>query len=245
MKYLLIKPCYLGIDPQNVINMDETPLYFDMASATTYDQTGTKDVLIKTTGYEKLRFTVVLSITASGKRLEPMLIFKNLKDVPKLKNGEKWPAGKIVPPISACDLVWFSEISISIIMLYILIKIVLLFVPIGVHITVAKGGSMTTELFITYLEKIIKKRSGAIFMPPTVVIMDRAASHRVNEVVKLHNSDALLIPGGCTSLIQPLDVTINKPFKDRMRIKWRNWLDIPADQQLLTKKGNRQRVSVI
>lgn len=83
-----------GIDPSNIINMDETPVYFDMASSTTYQDTGAKDVLIKTTGYEKMRFTVVLSVTASGKRLDPMLIFKNLKDIPKLKKGQKWPAGE-------------------------------------------------------------------------------------------------------------------------------------------------------
>jgi hypothetical protein len=32
------------------------------------------------------------------------------------------------------------------------------------------------------------------------------------------------IPGGCTSLCQPMDVGFNKPFKDRMRKQWLSWM---------------------
>jgi hypothetical protein len=32
------------------------------------------------------------------------------------------------------------------------------------------------------------------------------------------------IPGGCTSLCQPVDVGFNKPFKDRMQRQWINWI---------------------
>ena len=81
------------VDPRNIINMDETPMYFDMGADTTYAPKGSKDVLITTTGYDKLRLTVVLTITASGGKLSPMIIFKNLKNVPKLGADEKWPEG--------------------------------------------------------------------------------------------------------------------------------------------------------
>ena len=37
----------------------------------------------KTTGHEKLRFTAVLAAMAYGRKLSPMLIFRNLKNVPK------------------------------------------------------------------------------------------------------------------------------------------------------------------
>lgn len=81
------------IHASNVLNMDETPMYFDMASDKTYAPVGAKDVLVKTTGHDKLRFTVVLTVSASGVKLKPMIIFKNLKNVPKLKPGQNWPQG--------------------------------------------------------------------------------------------------------------------------------------------------------
>ena len=74
--------------------MDETPCYFDQASQTTVAPIGSKSVSISTSGYEKLRFTTVLSCAASGVKHKPMIIFKNLKNVPTLKKGESWPTGK-------------------------------------------------------------------------------------------------------------------------------------------------------
>ena len=44
-----------------IINMDETPKYFDMPSNKTIDFKGMKIVTMKTTGREKLRYTVVLT----------------------------------------------------------------------------------------------------------------------------------------------------------------------------------------
>jgi hypothetical protein len=32
------------------------------------------------------------------------------------------------------------------------------------------------------------------------------------------------IPGGCTSLCQPVDVGFNKHFKDRVRLQWMSWM---------------------
>ena len=36
--------------------------------------------------------------------------------------------------------------------------------------------------------------------------------------------DLAVIPGGLTSVCQPLDVTINKPFKDNLRKEWHLWM---------------------
>lgn len=32
------------------------------------------------------------------------------------------------------------------------------------------------------------------------------------------------IPGGCTGLVQPVDVGIGKPLKDRVRALWDEWM---------------------
>ncbi|RNA15037.1 Pogo transposable element with, partial [Brachionus plicatilis] len=67
-----------------ILNMDETPFYLDMTMNKTIDKIGSKTVDIVTTGNEKSRFTVVLTITAGGQFLAPYIIFRRLKKVPKV-----------------------------------------------------------------------------------------------------------------------------------------------------------------
>ena len=60
----------------------ETPVWFNMPAARTVESCGVKTVLLKTTGNEKTRFTVVLSCLADGTKLKPMVIFRQ-KTLPK------------------------------------------------------------------------------------------------------------------------------------------------------------------
>ena len=68
-----------------IINMVETLCYFDLPYSRTVSKEGDKSVPIATSGFEKLRFTTVLAVNADGGKLNPMLIFKNSKNEPKLK----------------------------------------------------------------------------------------------------------------------------------------------------------------
>ena len=43
--------------------MDETPIYFDMAEGYALTKKGSKDVLQKTIGYDKLRLTVMVCVS--------------------------------------------------------------------------------------------------------------------------------------------------------------------------------------
>lgn len=53
-----------------------------------------------------------------------------------------------------------------------------------------------------------------------------------------YNSDVAIIPGGCTSKLQPCDVSWNKPFKDHYRELYDDWLfNGPTS---ITKAGNRR-----
>ena len=65
-----------------IANMDETPVTFDLSSNITIDETGARSISIRTTGYEKTNFTVVLSCMADGTKLPPLIIFK-LKKIPR------------------------------------------------------------------------------------------------------------------------------------------------------------------
>jgi hypothetical protein len=71
-------------------NADETPVFFDMPANTTVDAKGSKSVLVKTTGHEKLIVTVMFSVLADGRKLTPFVILRR-KNLPK----EKLPTGII------------------------------------------------------------------------------------------------------------------------------------------------------
>ena len=45
-----------------------------------------------------------------------------------------------------------------------------------------------------------------------------------------------IIPGGCTGLIQPIDVGIGKPFKNRMRYRWEEWMMEQVDTEERVQK---------
>jgi len=51
--------------------------------------------------------------------------------------------------------------------------------------------------------------------------LDMFGSHKTEEVLdtmRAHDITLGIIPGGCTSLVQPLDVSINRPFKDILKV---------------------------
>ena len=57
-------------------NMDEVPLTFDVPSNKTVDVKAANTIMIKTSGNEKTRYTVVFACCADGTKLPPLLIFK-------------------------------------------------------------------------------------------------------------------------------------------------------------------------
>ena len=71
-----------SVRADNIVNMDEVPLTFNIPMEKTVDSHGVNSVTIKTTGHEKMHFRCALAVTASGKKLPLMLIFKR-KTMPK------------------------------------------------------------------------------------------------------------------------------------------------------------------
>ena len=77
------------IETSSIASMDEVPCYFDMSSNKTYESTGTRNILVRSSGNEKTRFTVLLCAFANGNKMIPTIIFKNLTKPPKECNGIK------------------------------------------------------------------------------------------------------------------------------------------------------------
>ena len=76
---------------RHIANMDETPLCMDMVSGSTVSKKGKKTVLMKSTGHEKSRYTVVLAVTADGNKLPPMIIYRR-----KTKPPGNFPSGVVI-----------------------------------------------------------------------------------------------------------------------------------------------------
>ena len=56
--------------------MDETSLFADNLANTTIAKKGSKEVLLRSTGHEKLFQTAVLSVNMDGSKNTPFIVFK-------------------------------------------------------------------------------------------------------------------------------------------------------------------------
>ena len=85
--------------------------------------------------------------------------------------------------------------------------------------------------------------------PPDVVpilILDSYRCHMMASVVHRIQDlgiEVIHIPGGCTSLCQPVDVGFNKPFKDRIRRLWTEWMVAEGLVDGTTKSPTRLMVA--
>ena len=70
--------------------------------------------------------------------------------------------------------------------------------------------------------------------------------HVQNSQFKLSegNTDTPIIPGCLTSQLQPLDVSINKPFKDKVRVLWTERMAGSTDHEL-TREGRLKKLSIL
>lgn len=182
-------------------NADQTPLTFDMPRNTTVNEKGARSVLVRTSGAEKQRCTVMLAVTADGRKLPPYVVLKR-KTVPK---------GNF---------------------------------PRGIHIRAQAKGWMTAELMVDWIRTVWGRRPGALLLP-SLLVVDSFRGHLVDSVraeLKELRTEIAVIPGGLTSLLQPLDVSVNKPFKDNVRRLYAAWM--AEGQHDLTPGGKIRRPSV-
>ncbi|GBC34339.2 pogo transposable element with KRAB domain [Rhizophagus irregularis DAOM 181602=DAOM 197198] len=101
-------------------------------------------------------------------------------------------------------------------------------IPPGVVVWFQDKGWMDSELmnrYIDYLGDEINKRTGA--RAPKLMVYDSFRGYlekSVKEKFRDYGFDLGIILGGLTSLCQPLDVAINKPFKANLRKEWHLWM---------------------
>lgn len=186
-------------------NADQTPLNYDMPASRTVHSKGDRSVTVRTSGAEKQRCTVMLAVTADGRKLRPYVIFKR-KTIPK---------GTF---------------------------------PRGIHIRAHEKGWMSHELVVDWIATVWEKRPGGLLRLPALLVLDSYRGHLVEPVrnrLAECRTDMAVIPGGLTSVLQPLDVSINKPFKENIRRLYSEWMASEDHQLTATGKVKRPALQTV
>ena len=91
---------------------------------------------------------------------------------------------------------------------------------------------------LEWLKIIWVRRPRAFLNQPSVIVLDAFKGHLTDSVknqLRKMNTEIVVIPGGMSSVLQPMDVSINKPFRDRLRQQYVTWISDPARE--LTETG--------
>ena len=79
-----------------------------------------------------------------------------------------------------------------------------------------------------WIEKVWRCREGGLLKEKSLLVYDTFKAHLMDSIKKQlrdHNTDVAIILGGLTSQLQPLDVSLNKPFKEKVRVMWPEWIE--------------------
>ena len=111
--------------------------------------------------------------------------------------------------------------------------------PPGVVVHHHPKGWMDADGMKLWIQKVWSSRPGGLLRKKSLLVWDAFRAHLADPVkraLRQTNTDIVVIPGGLTSVLQPLDVCLNKPFKDRMRERWITWM--VEGEKSLTPAGN-------
>jgi hypothetical protein len=99
-----------NFDLKNILNCDETAVCLNNPANKTIIKKGTKSVNVKTLKREKMRITVLLTITGEGKFLPPFIIFKGEPDSKLYKQIQKYEEVKTKKIIATTQKnAWIDE----------------------------------------------------------------------------------------------------------------------------------------
>eukprot|EP01121_Diplochlamys_sp_Union-15-3_P014394 TRINITY_DN4584_c0_g1_i4.p1 TRINITY_DN4584_c0_g1~~TRINITY_DN4584_c0_g1_i4.p1 ORF type:complete len:283 (-),score=42.87 TRINITY_DN4584_c0_g1_i4:4-750(-) len=100
--------------------------------------------------------------------------------------------------------------------------------PISIVAAASPKGWMNTKLMKEWIDNAFSTRTGNIWRPPSLLILDTFAAHCDVKYLKKHNIHCLFIPGGLTPILQPLDKGINRPFKHYLKSYWNAFISMES-----------------
>ena len=98
--------------------------------------------------------------------------------------------------------------------------------PRGLIVRCQEKGWMNEELVKDWLNTVGSK-VGGLSSRKSMLVWDSFRPHLskpIRRTLQSLNTECAIIPGGMTGILQPLDVCSKKPFNDRLRVKWQEWM---------------------
>lgn len=133
-----------------------------------------------------MRVSLLLTITGDGGKLPPLFIFKSKKGGTLENNLNKYKEVINLNAIIICNENAWCTFDVM--------------------------KKWLFEIWLPYIKSFSSNGNG-------LIILDMCTSHIKEDFLKLlydNNQNYYLIPGGLTRVLQPLDVSINKPVKQRL-----------------------------
>ena len=118
--------------------------------------------------------------------------------------------------------------------------------PAGVVVHNHPKGWMDESGVKIWIEKVWRARPGGFANTQSLLVWDSFSAHLTDTVKQQlceNKTATAVIPGGLTSLVQPLDVYLNKPFKNRLREKWMTWM--MSGEKTFTLGGQLRAASLV
>lgn len=113
--------------------------------------------------------------------------------------------------------------------------------PKGIIVRCQAKGWMDDTLMMDWLKTVWSRRPGS--SRRSLLVLDAFRCHKSENFKATLNEDfdskLAIIPGGLTPILQPLDVSVNKPMKTLMRMKWNEWF--AGDKHSFTPAGRMRK----
>ena len=111
--------------------------------------------------------------------------------------------------------------------------------PEGFVVATQQKAWMDEDLMVRWIKEIwvpyIISKGGR----ESILCLDSFRTHLTDRVIsefRRYRIHKAAIPDGCTSVIQPLDVSLNKPFKAILRAKWQQYILEETEKTKVEKK---------
>ena len=167
-----------------IFNMDECGVFYDLSGSYTYDKVGNKDISVKSHYAKKKKLSVFLCVG----------VVQNI-------------------PVKMNPAVIFKSVSKTG-KSYVVNKLTKEF---GDNASIGKSSSGWNDIpaMSSWVDEFLEMKEN-LKLASVLLVMDGYYSHENPFIIRKLESAGVtvkILPGGCTPIIQPLDVVINKPFK--------------------------------